>query len=258
MCEQSNDSDFDLAAYRRLLQAAKAANYSFDAFSSIQPAQSGRSCLLRHDIDSELLGCGPFLDIERELGVQATYFVMTRSTAYNLFCAEAVAMIRRIIDEGHWLGLHFMGERVEGKPVQVVRDEVLREVRWLEGEFDVPVRTVSFHQPTQAILDGQIEIPGLINTYNRSQLSDYFYVSDTNMIWRHEHPREIFAQAIYPRLQLLIHPIWWTEKPMAMLDKWRSVLRANQEAVVDHWQSRERTLCNVDLLVDRRVGRDAQ
>jgi len=238
---------FDLKSYERLLKMALDASYEFVAFSRIGKESSPRSCLLRHDIDSELLGCGPMLDVEKSLGVSATYFVMTRSTAYNLFSVEATAMVARMLRDGHRIGLHFMAERFEGQDVSVVVDEVLREIIWLEREFETRIDAVSFHQPTKGILDAQIEIPGFSNTYNAAQMAPYFYVSDTNMTWRHDHPEDIFAKHLHDRLQLLIHPMWWTAEPLDTLDKWRSVLRMNQRMVIEHWQSRERTLVNVDL-----------
>lgn len=238
---------FELKSYERMLQAGITSGYEFVSFSRIGKEASKRSCLLRHDVDSELLGCGGMLDVEQSLGVTATYFLMTRSTAYNLFSVEATAMVARMLREGHRIGLHFMGERCEGKGVPFIVEEVLRETRWLEQEFGVTAEAVSFHQPTQTILDAQLEIPGLANTYNSAQMAPYFYVSDTNMTWRHEHPLDIFSRGLYERLQLLIHPMWWTPNPLQTLDKWRRVLRNNQQAVVDHWQSRERTLADVDL-----------
>jgi hypothetical protein len=240
-------SGFELQSYEDLLRTGIAAGYRFVTFADIGRESSLRSCLLRHDVDSELLGCGSMLDIEKELGVNATYFLMTRSTAYNLFSVEATAMVGRMLREGHRIGLHFMGERCEGRSVAFVVEEVLRESRWLEQEFGVKIEAVSFHQPTQIILDAQIAIPGLVNTYNTSQMTPYFYVSDTNMVWRHEHPQEIFSRGLHERLQLLIHPMWWTPNPLETLAKWRNVLLNNQQAVIDHWQSRERTLMNVNF-----------
>ena len=245
---------FELKSYERLLQAGVDAGYKFVSYAEIGNERSQRSCLLRHDVDSELLDCDGMLDVEKSLGVTATYFLMMRSTAYNLFSVEATAMVGRMLRDGHKIGLHFMGERCEGQGIAEVVEEVLRETRWLEQEFDVKAEAVSFHQPTQAILDAQIEIPGLANTYNASQMAPYFYVSDTNMNWRHEHPMEIFSRGLYERLQLLIHPMWWTAEPLATLDKWRHVLRNNQQAVIRHWQSRERTLAGVDFKMDGAPG----
>jgi hypothetical protein len=241
---------FELKTYEDVLRAGIEAGYKFVSFADIGKETSSRSCLLRHDVDSELLGCGGMLDVEKRLGVTATYFLMTRSTAYNLFSVEATAMVARMLRDGHRIALHFMGERCEGKSVPFIVEEVLRETRWLEQEFGVKAEAVSFHQPTQTILDAQIAIPGLANTYNTSQTAPYFYVSDTNMTWRHEHPRDIFSCGLHERLQLLIHPMWWTREPLETLDKWRNVLRNNQQAVIDHWQSRERTLANANFEMD--------
>lgn len=239
--------NFELAAYEDILKTALSSSYRFLPYDRIQSEGCELSCLLRHDLDSELLGCGPMLDIERRLGVQATYFVMTRSTAYNPFSVEGRSMVRRILDEGHALGLHFMGELCEGEEPSVIAAKVRREVNWLEDEFSTGIRAVSFHQPSRAVLDGQLRIPNLVNTYNRSQMGAYFYVSDTNMQWRHEHPLEIFERRLYPRLQLLIHPIWWTSSSRASRDKWLDILRTNNRAVTNHWEQRERTLAGVRL-----------
>lgn len=241
------DTDFQLSGYARILEAGLASGYCFVPFERIGREESELSCLLRHDVDSELLGCGPMLELERKLGVRATYFVMTRSTAYNLFSVEGRAMVERILADGHTLGLHFMGELCEHDAPAVLAEKARKEADWLRGEFGTAVHAVSFHQPSQAVLDGQLEIPGLANTYNRAQMGPYFYVSDTNMQWRHEHPAEIFARKLYPRLQLLVHPIWWTASPRTLRQKWLDVLRGNNRAVIDHWQKRERTLSGIHL-----------
>jgi hypothetical protein len=136
---------------------------------------------------------------------------------------------------------------IEGDDAARIAEKVAREARWLEAEFGTAVDCVSFHQPTRAILDGNLHVPGMVNTYNRNQMADYFYVSDTNMHWRHEHPLQIFEQAIYPRLQLLMHPMWWTGGPLDVRGKWMSVLAANRGHVVRHWKRRERTLEAIDL-----------
>jgi hypothetical protein len=242
--------EFDLKSYEQILQAGLGSGYEFISFAEIGREISRRSCLLRHDVDSELLGCGGMLDVERSLGVRATYFLMTRSTAYNLFSLEGTAVVARMLRDGHKIGLHFMGERAEGREVSYIVDEVSREAGWLEREFGVTIEAVSFHQPTPDIIKQQIIFPELINTYNSVQTSPYFYVSDTNMTWRHEHPTEIFARGLYERLQLLIHPMWWTPKPLEMLEKWSTVLRTNRQAIIDHWRLRERTLANVEKFPD--------
>jgi len=240
--------NFTLSAYGQILQSALNAGYGFESFSEIGYEALPQTCLLRHDIDSELLGCGPMLDVERELGVRATYFVMTRSIAYNLFCIESRAMVERILADGHRLGMHFMGELCENDTPSVLAEKIMREQDWLQKEFGTAIDAVSFHQPSQAILDGNIAVPGLVNTYNKSQTGAYFYVSDTNMTWRRDHPLDIFSRKLHNRLQLLIHPIWWTSQAMTTEEKWVAVLRMNQAVLLEHWKARERTLLGKDLM----------
>jgi hypothetical protein len=241
------NEEFLISSYREILLAAISNGYEFCNYTQIGQETSELSCILRHDIDSELLGCGAILDAEKELGVKATYFIMTRSTAYNPFCVEGRSMVKRIIEDGHRLGLHFMGELCEGDDAQTISGKVAKEAKWLEEEFQASINAVSFHQPSKVVLESNIELPGLINTYNKNQMQDYFYVSDTNMNWRHEHPLEIFSKVLYPRLQLLIHPMWWTIEPLSLESKWTSVIEINQSSIVSHWKARERTLKSIDL-----------
>lgn len=236
-----------LENYRNILRTGLDAGYRFISFADIGKEDAARTCLLRHDIDSELLGCSPMLDIERDLGVRATYFLMTRSTAYNLFSVEARAVVSRMIADGHQIGLHFMGETCEGDDGAALCEKILRERHWLAEEFGADLHAVSFHQPTRAILDADLFVPGLVNTYNRQQMGPYFYLADTNMQWRSGHPADLFRAGTHARMQLLIHPMWWTAEPTDVRGKWTAVLERNRAAVIDHWKARERTLATVNL-----------
>lgn len=233
--------------YRHILRTALDAGYRFIPFSAIGKEDSPRTCLLRHDVDSELLGCHAMLEVERETNVRATYFLMLRSTAYNLFSVEARAVVSRMLAEGHQIGLHFMGELCEGDDAATLSEKVLREGRWMREEFGVDIDAVSFHQPTRAILEADLFIPGLVNTYNRQQMGPYFYLADTNMQWRSGHPIDLFRSATHMRVQLLIHPMWWTATPTDVRGKWTAVLDRNRAVVVSHWKVRERTLASLDL-----------
>ncbi|HZP91655.1 MAG TPA: hypothetical protein VFB20_02065 [Burkholderiales bacterium] len=234
--------DFVLSTYRRTLEAGIAAGYDFVGYADIGSESAPLTCLLRHDVDAEIFSLDPMADIEASLGIRATYFVMTRSTVYNLFGLEASRAVARLIDKGHRIGLHFMAEPYEEDGNDALIERIGREAEWLRREFGTAVQAVSLHQPSQRVLAARIQVPSLVNTYHPEEMRDYFYVADTNMGWRQEHPAEIFARRLRPRLQLLIHPIWWTERPLNVRDKWRAVLQASRRAVIGHWRERERTL----------------
>ena len=187
-------------------------------------------------------------DIETELGISANYFVMLRSTSYNLFCVESCRIIEKLLKGEHSIGLHFMSELCEKDGIQSMVEKILAEVNLIEQEFGMSVSAMSFHQPSEGILRENIFIGTLINTYNRIQMKDYCYISDSNMTWKHENPGEIFTRRIYSRLQLLIHPMWWTNESMSLKEKWLDVLKTNTNVVTKHWEQRERTLRNTSLI----------
>jgi hypothetical protein len=242
----SATDEFVLSSYLAMLQTALASGYQFVSYANIGRETSPLTCLLRHDVDSELFGLAEMAEAEKALGICATYFLMTRSTAYNLFCVEGLQTALALLDRGHRIGLHFMGELCERDSSDALVGKVRREADWLERELGTRIDAVSFHQPSQVILDGGVEVAGLVNTYNSRQMGGYFYVSDSNMTWVHENPLEMFARRAHPRLQLLIHPMWWTAQPLDVAGKWRAVLDLNRRAAIRHWRGRERTFRGLD------------
>jgi len=251
----TRQQDFTLKAYGEVLRAGLDAGYRFVGYTDIGREGATHSCILRHDIDAEIFACEPMLEVEADLGIRATYFLMTRSTTYNLFCIDALRVVERILERGHSIGLHYMGELLASEPAERLIEHVLEEANWLESEFGRPLNAVSFHQPSKAVLEGELRVGALVNTYNRQQMADYFYVSDTNMHWRHAHPIDIFTAHSHARLQLLIHPIWWTQSAVSLEEKWLRVLRSQAEATIQHWQKRERTLEGI-ALAERFFGRN--
>ena len=76
---------YNIQGYENVLKQAIKAGYTFD-FYEIVNRKMKKKCILRHDIDSELMLIDPILTIERKLNIQATYFIMLRSSLYNSFC----------------------------------------------------------------------------------------------------------------------------------------------------------------------------
>ncbi len=105
-------NDFTFDVYKKTILTAKDCGYSFIGFNAekIKRQTKQKICLLRHDIDNELWSCLPMAELENQIGVQATYFVMPRSTTYNLLCVESREVIKELLKMGHHIGLHFMAE----------------------------------------------------------------------------------------------------------------------------------------------------
>ena len=66
--------DFSLDHYREILESAKNSGYDFLLFDEVQTKATGRTCLLRHDIDYAPEKAMEFGQIEADLGIRSTYF----------------------------------------------------------------------------------------------------------------------------------------------------------------------------------------
>jgi hypothetical protein len=209
----SEFSDFTEAGYRDFLRLAKT-SYRFSLFTA---ASASRSILWRHDCDASMHRALRLAEIEAEEGVQATYFLFPRCLYYNLLSADIARCVRGIMALGHGIGLHFdptyYGERLQGDELA---GAMARERDLIAGEFGVAPAAVSFH------LYGVLQVPipdddiiaGMINAYGRSLKASHGYVSDSNGVWRFRRLKTVLEEAREERLQVLIHPEWWTPEAM--------------------------------------------
>ncbi len=193
---------FDLQHYRELLDAARAGRYRF-AFFDQEPAPG--DLLLRHDVDLSLEAALEMAELEAELGVAATYFLMTQSVFYNLGSPVGERTLNRLRELGHRVGLHAVWPRVE-----------------LDDRFD-PV--VAWHNPEPEYMQAALE--GAANVMEpRFAVS---YRSDSNHHWRDGCPHEELASGSLDRLQLLIHPEIWVFSGETMRETMVAMLDAERE-----------------------------
>ena len=195
---------FDLGHYREILEAAQAGGYRFAQFGA-GPEQG--DLFLRHDIDLSLEAAVTMAELEAELGVRATYLLMTESVFYNLASPEGVAAIARLRELGHDVGLHAVHPNVE-----------------LDERFD-PV--VSWHNPQPEYTSD--EIPDAANAYGKRYFSPPTYRSDSNQRWRSGCPHEELLAGAFPWLQILVHPAIWVYPGETMGQTMRAMLEADKK-----------------------------
>jgi hypothetical protein len=215
--------------YRFILRAAADNGYEFISFPELAgdvPTGTDRVCALRHDCDNDLTAAVLLARFEQEMGVRSTYFIMLRSAMYNLLARPNADLAREIIGRGHWIGLHFDEHFYPDCDPERLAELVDRERDWLAAELGVPVDVVSFHQPSAEVLANRVRL-NCVNTYDRQRFADVHYLSDSNMIWQEACPSELFRARRHPRLQLLLHPEWWTAEEMPIEQKWMRMLRNN-------------------------------
>jgi hypothetical protein len=219
---------FTLRDYRAMLEVALESGYAFRGFDDPARDETEPVCLLRHDIDVDLGAALTLAEVEAELGVSATYFVMLRSPVYNLFGRANHRLVQAICGLGHRLGLHY-DQGFDPDPARSLHDWIELEAAVLGDMFGTPIGAVSFHQPGPLVLEEGLRLERLVNTYDRDLLADYAYVSDSNMVWRDRPAIDLFRGRVHPRLHLLIHPVWWVaEMPgTTTMDAFDRALSAN-------------------------------
>ena len=195
---------FTLDHYRELLAAAREGGYRFTFFD--QRPQPG-DLLLRHDVDLSLEAALALAEIEAELGVPSTYFLMTRSEFYNLAAPSGEEALARLRALGHRVGLHAVYPHVD-----------------LDSRFD-PV--LAWHNPDPTYMTKPVE--GAVNAMQPGFFHPDRYRSDSNQRWRHGCPHEELARGAFDWLQLLIHPEIWVYPGETMGETMRSLLDAERD-----------------------------
>jgi hypothetical protein len=234
---------YTLDAYRSLIKGGLDSGFRFISFGEIQYlVPDDPVCVLRHDCEGDLVAAEAMARLEADLGVRSTYFILLSSNIYNPFSPPNRRLIQTIADRGHTIALHFDEATYASRAADEITSRVEVERKFCESVFDCEITVVSFHQPSGRVLNNEVSIPGLINTYNPDDLPGFKYLSDSNMALDFGDHETFFSALEARSLQLLVHPEWWTESTATMSEKWAMVLSHNFDTWKRHAETVERSL----------------
>jgi hypothetical protein len=185
-----------------MLARGLALGYRIGPFRDFVLPPDRPALILRHDLDGPLRGAQAIAEIEAEAGVTATFFVQTAGDAYNLLSPGSRALLRRLTELGHEIGLHYESSRYVDDDSQVARD-----LQLLEDLARQPVRSAAQHIPIDSApfpIGRHVENDAYAARFTRAPMT---YISDSLMAWRDATPHDLFdARASF---QLLVHPETW-------------------------------------------------
>ena len=213
--------DFTHEGYRKLLQSLAAAGYEFVRFPQAHDRMAAATpfVVLRHDVDYDLSAAADMAQIEAELGVASTYFVMVRTEFYNVFSQAGSQSVREFLANGHDIGLHFdCAAYPHAADATTLAAACAQETHLLESWFGQPIETVSIHRPQPNVLTGDpAPTAPLPHTYMDFYTKTLHYVADSRGGWHYGDP--LNQPAFHQRrpMQILVHPIWWRTHPTAPL-----------------------------------------
>lgn len=200
-------TEFRPDEYRALLSALMALGYKSTRLDEIECDRP--DMFLRHDIDLCPLRALEIARQEAELGLTATYYFLVSTDLYSIAANSVRVILAQIISLGHEIGLHFDAaqySRQDGK----LDSHAERECNILAECSGRSVKSISFHRPAPEYLNRTGTIAGRRHCYEPSFFSEIAYISDSNGGWHHGHPLNHPAIGAGTAIQLLTHPIWWT------------------------------------------------
>ena len=218
--------EFSMKGYGRLLDHLNNHGYEMIRFSDLrQQSSHAARCLLRHDVDATTDFAVRMAEFEAARQVRSTYFVMLRSPLYNALSRACTDDVRRIVELGHEVGLHF-DAAYDSTSSLPLATRIERELAVLSGMTGVPVSAFSFHQPDAALLASRIVVAGGVNAYTLDS-EGWQYISDSNRDWRGRDVLDIIGRRAW--LQILVHPMWWVCESGDILDCWDQAIGRNFE-----------------------------
>lgn len=210
---------FTYAEYESMLRTLKE-DYDFISFSKAKfgKGKMERKILLRHDVDQSIVKTERMGEIEAGLGISSTYFLLFRSPFYNMFSYDEDRIIKKLIEQNHYIGLHFDYTGYTFKNFSQLSHQVMIEAEFIQRYYNVKVDAVSFHRPFDVEHFRKLELGSYPHAYESVFLDEFKYYSDSTGRWRFGTPLESDAYRNRENLQILIHPIWWNENESTPLD----------------------------------------
>ena len=208
-----------LDAYRALLDRLRTAGYAFRPVSEMPEPVWGRTCYLRHDVALHLTRVDEMARVEAEAGARATYYVLM-SAPYNPASPANQAVLRRLVELGHEIGVHYDLSVYPADP-----DQAAERMEWeaaaLERLAGAPVRTVSTHPAQAGHADPFREGSARVHPHDPRWQAELAHVSDGSRAWRDTGLLGFLDSAAPRRLLLLVHPELWLDADDAGPSRYR-------------------------------------
>ena len=206
--------DFTPSMYLALLEALKAAGYSFQTFEEFCSSPEGKCIILRHDVDRRPRNAMMFSEIENRLGIKGSYHFRIVGSS------NEPDIIREIVTLGHEIGYHYedmtLAAALKGKSGAVSSDSLAKEAfdRFRSNltyfrQF-YPVRVISMHGSPTGRIDNRLvwkfydyrECGIICEPYFDIDFSEMLYLTDTGRRWDGEkysvRDKAIAAESLKP------------------------------------------------------------
>ena len=178
--------DFTVRKYSELLDAFKEADYRFQTFRDFLKQPLDRVVILRHDVDKLPLNSLNFAKLEKDKGINASYFFRSVPVSFK------PSVIRSIHQMGHEIGYHY--EVMNQANGDVYRALEMFNQNLVKFRNVAKIETICMHGSPMSKYDNR-ELWNKFNYYNYGIIGEpYFdidyskvlYLTDTGRSWSNE------------------------------------------------------------------------
>ncbi|MEG1300055.1 MAG: hypothetical protein RSC93_05080 [Erysipelotrichaceae bacterium] len=222
------NNQFEYDYYKKIINVLIKNKYRFSSY--LDADDNKKNVILRHDVDLSLDHALLFAELEHELGVSSTYFILLTSDFYNPMSKINREIIKKIIDYGHKVYLHFDTQIYNYDSTEELTKLVNKEIKALSEITGDRNKIVSFHRPIKELFNLGLE-DGIISAYDKRFFSDFNYISDSRMCWKKDPIKEI--NCCDGNIQLLTHPFWYREKELNKSKLINELIKQNENVIVN-------------------------
>jgi len=179
--------DFTLATYKELLTVLESENYKFRTFEKfVTENNAEKVVVLRHDVDRAPFNAVKMAQLEKGMGISASYFFRVVDESYD------ENSIREIVALNHELGYHYEDLALAGGSFKVALSTFDKNLMKFRGFY--PVTTMCMHGSPMSKWDNRklwnnfnYRDYGIIaEPYFDLDFNQIFYLTDASRSWNNE------------------------------------------------------------------------
>lgn len=213
---------FSYEYYNKIIKEIKRINKIYNFKSVNNSIKNG--FVLRHDIDIDIDKAYKMCNIEKDMGITSTYFILVTSDFYNILSYKNRNIIRDMSVNGFEIGLHFDPMIYGSMTLNQMQKQVEKECSIIEDIVGEKVETISLHNPS---IHNQYPIfESYRNTYSKEFFNPELYLSDSCKDFRGKDVFEFIKKGENNLLQVLFHPLHFSESGETYIESFNKIIKS--------------------------------
>ena len=158
---------------------------------------------LRFDVDISIKNALQISTFLKRKKIAGNFFFQPNNEIYNIFNKDNKKIINQIKKDGHLIGLH-----IDEKFFSINEKDILTTINFFRENGYRFSNVISFHRPSKRDLKKKYK--NIVNTYEEKFFNKDIYISDSAKNVFFEKRIDNFLRQDKKTIQILLHPVWWT------------------------------------------------